>query len=935
MKKLLYLLLFFSTTVAAQKITIKGRLLDDTNTPLPSATLMLLSPKDSSLVNFSISNGEGFFEIKNLVRNSYLLKVTYVGLATFTKLVEPKEGEIIVELGDVQMVQQSKQLNELVVSAEKAPVTIKKDTIEFNAPSFKTQENANVEDLLKKLPGVEVESDGTIMAQGEQVQQVTVDGKEFFGRDPKIATQNLPAKAVDKVQIFDKKSDQSTFTGIEDGQRQKTINLELKEEYKNGFFGNASGGYGTDDRYTGRLSLSRFKKNQQLSFLAMANNINEQGFSIDDYMNFTGGSQQMMGGRGGGGMRLTFNAGGGASQGGAQMNFGNRLNGIMSNYAGGVNFNQDFSKKTSLQSNYFYNQLEHDQVQVLERENFFEDGNTFFDQRSSQYNTNYNHRVSAILDHKIDSANSVKVTTNFTNNSSETNATTQSETKSQTGEVLNDGNSSTYAAQTVNNFNMNALLRHRFAKKGRTISSNLTVGYSETESEGAVQSDNTFYQPVVESQTLNQINDQVTANTNLGATLSYTEPLGNRRYLELNYNYIQNRNDVDRNVYDVEDSGNIFNEDLSSSYSSNYQYHRPGMNLRMNRNKYSITVGGGVQYTKLYSDNFSTGESLSPAYQTVLPSARFNYEFSSTKNLSVDYETFVQEPTINQLQPVVNNSDPLNQTVGNINLQPAYQHSVRTNFTMFNPVSFINLFAFADAAYTRNAITYAQSVNEYGVRISKPVNVENNRSIRANVSIGVPINKIGSRVSLSANANQQYGVNVLNEVESDITQGALTTTLRYSYRYKEIFDMELSGSRSRNATDYESNETSNQLYYNNTYRAEGNLTLLKNYLLSSSFEFLFYDSRSTDFTQQVELWNISISRYVLKNKTGEVKIAVNNLLDNNFGISQTANINYVERTATNNLGRYFLLSFTYAINKQLNPMGGRRPGGGMRMMISN
>ena len=934
MKKLLYLLVFISSTAAAQKIIVKGRLMDDTNTSLPSATLMLLNPKDSSLVNFSISNGEGYFEIKNLSRARYLLKVTYVGLATFTQLIEPKEGEAILELGELRMVQQSKQLNEIVVQAEKAPVTIKKDTIEFYAPSFKTKENANVEDLLKKLPGVEVESDGSITAQGEQVQQVTVDGKEFFGRDPKIATQNLPAKAIENVQIFDKKSDQATFSGIDDGQRQKTINLELKEEFKNGFFGNATGGYGTDDRYTGRLSLSRFKKNQQLSFLAMGNNINEQGFSIDDYMNFSGGSQQMMGGRGGGGMRLTFNAGGGSNAGGAQVNFGNRLNGIMNNYAGGVNFNQDFSKKTTLQSNYFYNQLEHDLSQVMQRENFFEEGNTFFNQSSSQYSTNYNHRVNAILDHKIDSANSIKLTTTFTNNNAESTATTLSETNSESNEQLNDGNSSAYSTQNTNNLTTNALLRHRFAKKGRTISTNLTFGYSEVESEGAVKSDNTFYQPTLVNQTLNQVNNQLTANTNIGATLSYTEPLGNRRYLELNYNYIQNRNDVDRDVYDVEDAGDIFNDNLSAAYSSNYQYHRPGLNLRVNRNKYSATVGGGVQYTRLYSDNFSTGESLAPSYQTILPSARFNYEFSSTKNLSIDYETFVQEPTITQLQPVVNNSDPLNQTIGNTSLQPAYQHSVRTNFTMFNPVSFINFFAFADAAYTRNAITYAQSITDNGIRISKPVNVENNRSIRANVSIGVPINKIGSRISLSANANQQYGVNVLNETESDITQGVLTSTLRYSYRYKEIFDIELSGSRSRNATDYESNEASSQLYFNNTYRAEGNVTFLKNYLLSSSYEFLLYDSRSTNFTQQVELWNISISRYILKNKAGEIKLAANNILDNSFGISQTANINYVERTATNNLGRYFLLSFTYAINKQLNPMAGRRPGGA-RMIIRN
>jgi hypothetical protein len=928
--------LLVSSSAVAQKISLKGKLLDDTNTPLPSATVMVLNPTDSSLVNFSISNTEGLFEIKNLTRSNYILKVSYVGLSTFSKAVEPKEGETTIELGELKLQQQSQQLNEIVVKGEKAPVIIKKDTIEFNAPSFKTKQNANVEDLLKKLPGVEVESDGSIRAQGEQVQQVTVDGKEFFGRDPKVATQNLPANAVDKVQIFDKKSDQATFSGIDDGQRQKTINLELKEEYKNGFFGNATGGYGTDDRYTGKLSLNRFKKNQQLSFLLMGNNINEQGFSIDDYMNFSGGSQQMMGARGGGAVRLTFNAGGGnTNQGGAQVNFGQRLNGIMSNYGGGVNFNQDFSKNTTLQSNYFYNQLEHDVLQGLERENFFGDSSTFLNQNSRQYNSNYNHRVNVVVDHKIDSANSVKLTTTFVNNQAESNSATQSETRANDGELINDGNSNTYSSQNINNFNTNALLRHRFAKKGRTISSNLSFGYSQNESDGSVQSDNNFYKPFLISQELNQINNQLTENMTLGATLSYTEPLGNRRYLEFNYNFNQNLNDVDRKVYDVEESGNVLNENLSAQYTSDYQYHRPGFNFRVNRTKYSVTLGSSIQYTKLFGDNITTGETISKPYQNILPTARFNYEFSSTRNLSVDYETSVQEPSITQLQPIVDNSDPLNQTIGNIELRPAYRHNIRTNFVAFNPTSFVNFFAFVNASYTQNAITYAQEINERGVRISKPVNVDNNKSISANASVGLPINKIGSRVSLSANANQQYGVNLLNDVETNIAQSVLSSTLRYSYRYKEIFDIELSSTVSRNATDYELNEASNQLYYNNNYRTEANLSFLKNYQLSSSFEFLVYDSKTVDFTQEVELWNVSISRFILKNKTGEIKLSVINLLDNDFGINQTANINYVERTNTNNLGRYFLLTFTYAINKQLNPLAGRRSGGGVRMMIRN
>jgi hypothetical protein len=945
MKKLFYLLFFLSFTAAAQKITITGRLLDDTGSALPAATVMLMNPKDSSLVNFASSNAVGYFELKNIARTSYLLRVSYVGLATFNKLVQPKETETIVELGDLPMKQQSQQLNEVVVQAERAPVVIKKDTIEFNAASFKTKENSNVEDLLKKLPGVEVETDGSIKAQGEAVQKVTVDGKEFFGRDPKIATQNLPAKAVDKVQIFDKKSDQAAFTGIDDGQREKTINLELKEEYKNGFFGNATGGYGTDSRYTGKLSLNRFKKNQQLSFLLMGNNINEQGFSIDEYMNFSGNSQQMMQGSGrGGGVRLTFNAGG-SGQGGAQVNFGNRLSGLMSNYAGGVNFNHDFSKKTTLQSNYFYNQLEHDVQQTLDRENFFGDSSTFLNQKSKQYSTHYNHRINAVLEHKIDSANSIKWTTGFTNTRSESNVTSSSETHADDGSPINDSERSSYSTQGNNTFTTNALWRHRFNKKGRTFSANLSFGYSNIVSEGATESVNTYYQPINSVLEINQSNNQKTENTSTGATLSYTEPLGNRRYLEFNYNYNQNLNAVDRKVYDVREAGNELNDSLSAEYTSNYQYHRPGFNVRVNRSKYSVTVGASMQYTELNGNFISDEEKIFRPFSNVLPAAHFNYDFTSTRHLNIDYETSVQEPSITELQPVVDNTDPLNITLGNITLRPAYQHNLRTNFVTFNPVSFVNFFAFVNATYIQNAIINAQSIDVRGVRTTQPINVDHNTSISANASVGMPINKIGSRVSLSVNANQQYGVNVLestngpevlSRVESTIAQSTLSSTFRYSYRYKEIFDTELSATLSRNATEYEFNTESNQLYFNNSYRAEANLSFLKHYQLTTSVEYLMYNSKTTDFNQNVELMNLAISRFILKNKKGELKVSANNLFNNNFGVSQTANANYVERSNTNNLGRYYMLSFTYAINKQLNPMGGSRPGGGgMRMIIRN
>jgi Outer membrane protein beta-barrel family/CarboxypepD_reg-like domain len=933
MKKLLYLMLLISSSMFAQKITIKGKLLDEVNSPLPSATVMLLNVTDSSLVNFSLSDAQGFFELKSVTRNTYLLRVNYLGFTTLTKRVEPTATDIVVELGDLKMEQQNNQLDEVVIKAEKAPVVIKKDTIEFNAPSFKTTENANVEDLLKKLPGVEVDNDGSIRAQGEDVERVTVDGKEFFGRDPKLATRNLPAKAIDKVQIFDKKSDQATFTGIDDGQRDKTINLELKEEFKNGYFGNSSLGYGTDDRYNGKLSLNRFRKNQQLSFLAMGNNINEQGFSIDDYLNFSGTSQQMMGGRGGG-MRLTFNAGGGGNQGGAQVNFGNRINGIMSNYAGGVNFNQDFSPKTILTSSYFYNQLEHDLSQSLNRETIFPnpEQNTNFEQDSRQISTNYNHRINAVLDQKIDSANSIKITTTFTNSYSEADQTSTSATQNVNGDLLNESDRTTYFSQSTNNLNTSALLRHRFAKKGRTISSNLSFGYSQTDNEGLLDASNTYYGSETVERSDRQKSNQSTDNTSLGASLSYTEPLGNRRYLEGSYSFSENINKVNREVFDIENEILTFNDSLSIRYTSDYQYHRPGANFKINRDKYSVTVGTALQITQLKGDFLSQEETINRSYQNWVPSAHFNYDFSNTKHLNIDYETSVQEPSITELQPVINNSDPLNLSLGNPALRPAYQHSVRTNFVAFSPASFINFFALINATHTRNAITYAQNITNQGVRVTQPINVASNSSVSANLSLGLPIKKINSRFNFSLNSNQQFGVNVLNDVESDIWQNTVSSALRYNYSYKEIASLDLTSNISRVSTDYQFASQSDQLYFNNSYEAELKLSVLKSYEFTSGFEYLIYNSKTTDFRQELPLLDLAISRFILKNKSGEIKASVNNLLDKNFGVSQTANSNYIERNTTNNLGRYYMLTFTYALNKQLNPMQQRRGSGGIRVI---
>lgn len=951
---LLLAAVFTAQALYAQKITVKGKLVDSSDTPLPMATILFLNPKDSTLVNFGSTNKDGLFEVKNLNRAEYLFKVTYISQAPLFVTISPKPEEVIIDLGVQKMEPASTMLGEVQIRGERAPVTIKKDTIEFNAGSFKTQPNAVVEDLLKKLPGMEVDNDGTIRAQGETVQRVTVDGKEFFGRDPKLATRNLPADAVEKVQVFDKKSDQAAFTGIDDGQREKTINLELKEEKRNGMFGNATAGYGTpDNRFTGKLSLNRFSKGQQLSVVGTGNNINEQGFSIDDYMTFTGGANAFAGG--GGGTRTVTIGGGGGGGGGMQLG-GGQTNGIMKTFGGGLNFNRDFSKKTKLNANYFVNYLDHTIDQTTQREyNGVLSPNQpkFSDQVSLQQSTNFNHRLNLILDHEIDSMNSFKWTNGFTLSKTTSDQDAVSRNLAEDSTLLNASHQITTAEGTTLSYNSEFLYRHRFAKKGRTFSTSLTLGLSDADRDGTVDADNVgLPTPAF------QVNNQNTTNLSYGANLSYTEPLGGRKYLELNYNARQNKNDVLRDVDDVanpeEMTGRVDNDTLSSEYNSDYFYQRGGANFRINRDNYSVTFGVGYQYTQLdgTGEVFNSEEggavpfSISRTFSNFLPSVRFNYDFDNNVRLRVDYETSMQEPTIQQLQPVIDNSNQLNYYVGNPNLKPSYQHSARLNFSRFDPVTFISFFTFVNATYTKNPIVNSQTTNTNsedptanGRLITMPLNIDENINLSVNATASFPLTKLFSRFNVSANIRDQRSVTVnrssvdqeiVSENRNDVHQFTVGGNLRYTFTFKEIFDVSLSTILSHQTIDNEA--SSDQTYFNKTYSAESNVNFLKKYRFSGTFNYLEYQSQSNNSTIGIPMLNFSLSRYVLKANAGEIKVGVNNVLDKQLGVSQTANENYFQRQTMNSLGRYYMVTFIYAINRHLNPMGGGRRGR-QRMMI--
>ncbi len=928
-KILLFSLLFclLSASAWAQKMSIRGVLQDSLSQPLEFATVMLLNKTDSSLINFGRSNIQGAFELKNINANDYILKITFVGFQNYVRAINSNDAPLL-DLGVITMKSDSRLLKDIVIEGEKNPITIKRDTIEFNAGSFATKPNATVEDLLKRLPGVEVERDGTVKVQGETVQRVLVEGKEFFGRDPKIATKNLPADAVDKLQIFDQKSEQAIFSGVDDGTREKTINITLKDKNKKSYFGNVMAGLGTDERYESKLSLNRFATGAQFSVLGMGNNINERGFGVEDYLNFSGNSVNV--GRGGGG-RI---GGGGNSI--VPVNFGGQPNGIMETWAGGVNFNKQFSPKTELNTSYFYNNTNLNLQQNLIRQNFLPTGDLIFTQNSFQNDRNSNHRLNMTLDHKIDSVNSLRLTANMSYAEKTQTELTENQNTNAEGNLLNEGENLNRVSGNGLTLNTNLLYRHRFRKKGRTISSNILFRLNDQSNNGFLESSNTFFQFNPRTDVFDQRNSQDNLTYTYGGNVSYTEPLGKRKYLELNYTYNRTKDDVNRGVFDrVNDSEENFNFVLSNQFKNEYDYHRGGLNFKLNQKKYNFSTGLSIQNTRLEGFFPLLESEVKRDFTNLLPTVRFNYDFSSFKRLNFDYETNVNEPSITQLQPVIDNRDPLNIYVGNPTLRPAFQHRIRANYFSFDAIKFVNFFASFNANYSTNTIINAQLFDEQGIRTTTPRNVQDNLIISSNINFGFPIKKLKSRINIGTNTAFTDGFNFVNDVEAKIKQSTLGGRANYEFNIDNVMTIVLSANLRHQASNFDFDRSRNQRFLNQTYTTDANFTLPLGFNLNTIFEHFIYNSTTTDFEQIISLWNISLSKFFLKGQAGELKLTVNNLLNQNVGANQEAQINFLEQTTVQNLGRYFMLSFTYNLNKALNPaagMNGAGRGRGGQMM---
>lgn len=934
MKKLLLFTLLFAIcfVATAQKYNgiVRGTLKDSASREaIHDATVSIITAKDSSLLSFTVSSNSGFFEIKNIPSGNYILLVSYQGFRTLRKSFSIADTRPVSDMGAVPMAQDYKMLGEVIIKDE-VPIKIKGDTIAYNADAFKIlKPNGTAEDLLKKLPGVQVERDGTIKAQGENVQKIYVDGKEFFGNDPKMATKNLTADMIDQVEVYDDMSEQAKFSGVDDGSRSRVMNLKLKKDKKKGVFGRASAGYGTDDRYVGNLSANYFKGATKLSLVARANNTNNIGFTNNDNLGiFTAGA-----------------AGGGR---GSSGNFGTG-SGITKNWNIGTNYSDLWGKDLELTGSYFFNHLNNRNDSRSSTQNFYPDDSVVNRlQTGLSNNYNNNHRVNLRLLYTIDSMNSIVYTPNLSLQNSESfrRDNTQSFTSNKTDTLkVNDSRSLRENTGKGTNWSNNLIFRHKTSKRGRTFSISLTNSINNNERNGSTKSRIGYFANGYKTKdsSINQISHQETESKSYGMGLSYTEPLSRDKMLEFNYSYNKNNHQSDRHVYDLDTiTGKYIRENFSQTnlFQNSNESNRFGSNFRVVKKKYNYQFGMAAQRTTLESNNLSKKQLIQQTFTNFFPTASFNYQFARSKALRFQYRGSTNQPNTTQLQETTERNNPLYWTRGNSALRQEYDNNVSLTYNFFNMTSFRNYFFRLGFSNTSNKIVnnvisrpgiYKEDTVVRGVQLTVPVNANGTYNVNANINVGFPIKRMKGG-NFNTTTTMRYGrdISFVDSIENISNNMSLGENIHLGYTYKEKLDISFGAGLNYNSAKYSLSGGNNNSYY--TYTASGDISYMfpKEFALSTDVDFIGNSGLAPGYNQHYFLWNASFSKQMLKNKRGEMKFSVFDILKQNRSVSRNFGSNYIEDVQNSAVQRFFLLSFTYNLNRMRGGNGRGFGGGGQR-----
>ena len=889
--------LFITGLSFSQEFKITGRILDNSSTPLESATIYAEKPADSSLVSYTISEKDGSFILKGSTEAENLnFFVSYNGYTPHQELIkiQPK-----IQLNDINLQLMDNALDEITLTAARAPITIKKDTLEFNANSFNTRQDANLEDLMKKLPGVEVDSGGNITVNGKPVSRILVNGKEFFGNDPKIATKNLPKEIIDKVQVTDTKTKSEEFTGKAGDPDNKTINIELKEDKNKGYFSRLTAGGGTNERYELSGIGNYFKDDLRLSVLASSNNINSSGFSFDEVFDMMGGNARS----------IRFNSNGSFSINGNS--FGSN-NGITKSETAGLNFVNEWDNDMELSADYFYGRNDTESRTRVERENILPDSSYFTNSISSSNLVNDNHRANFRYEVEFDTLTKLSIAPRINANIG-TSVRNRSE-ENLNGEMDLQNSTEVDELEELNSadFSNNIDFIKRFGSRGSYLQVDLNHSHSKQENENLYFSETTFINNPENNQIQDQLIDQDEKTNSFGAGISKRSVLGENLFLDLNYDFSTSQNRNTRNVFDAENGDySDFNELLSNDFEVKSFKHTPNAGINYEGETWRIDTEIGLLSTALRTENFIEQVTFDNTYNNLFVDAQVRYSIERSKSIRLGYSTNADVPSVRQLQPVEDRTNPLNIIVGNPELEPTFNQRVNFGFRNFDFATRSGFFGYMNMNFTNNQVVATSSVDNF-IRTTTYTNVDGviNGNMGGSYSKTFKKDARELRLRLSANAGYNRNVGFINAVKYRSDQFSISPGIQLTYSIDELLDINPRYNLNYNDVTYNISSGRDQNYINQTLSLETTTYWPRNVVFGNDISYNKYGNVSPGFDDTSLLWNMSLGYQFLKDNA-TLKVKVYDLLDQNVDTRRLIGDDYVQDVNNLVLQRYGMLSFTY------------------------
>lgn len=932
-----FILLLFSFSLvflngyAQQPINIRGTVKAAEGTYLSKATVILYFPGEKDSLK-TLTDETGAFRFTNVKSGNMSIRVSYIGFKPFNKNYDysGKKGE--QELTGIVLDPTGDMLQNITLESQK--VQIKEDTVSYKIDSTMYRKNDNVETLLKQLPGVQVDKDGTVTAQGKQVTKVKVNGKEFFGGDVTTATRELNADMVDKIQVIDDYGDQAAFTGVKDGDPGKTLNIQLRKDKNKGYFGNLTAGAGTENRYVGSLSVNKFNNTQQLSVLTNINNTNASLFNFGSMGGAMGNVISSMArgmgiGRGGGGVASALG------------NFGNS-DGISTNKSAGFNYRDEWGKKISAYGSYSFSNRGTSTIKNVTQQNIFENRTSTNIQNSDNYSVTENHRASFNIEYKIDSMNYIKFSPALTYSKTNSDYISDFLFLGNNGIKNNEGTTADKTFSKSPNLNGNLLYNHRFARRGRTLSMNFSAGQSGTRSTddyenlstyylmGGTNIDTNLYQKII----------QDNENRNYGVRASYTEPLSKKRNLEFNYSYNYQFITNDRETFSMDPvSGNkTYIDTLSNIYDNTYITNRFGVNFRTTEKKYNYTIGLTLQPATIKSYSYTGKYSFKQDLINYYPVIRFAYNFSRSRSLNINYNGSTSQPSYTQLQPVYDYSNPQYITLGNPNLRPEFTNTFSMRYNNFDFITGDVFFGNISFSFTKDKIVNNTIFRGFGVQETQYRNSDGFYTATGFYNISKPFQNRKYVLNIGGNIIYNNNISFLDSVKNTGRNFVIGQRLATDIKIKKWLETSAGVNYSLNSTRYTLQQQLNANTVAWTLTHSSRFFLPKDFILSYDIDKTINTGFASNVNANPLIINSTLEKQLFKKKNASIKLQAFDLLNENTSINRTVTGSAITDTRSNRLGRYFLLSFVLRLNKfsgqmqQGMQMGIPGGGSGMPMM---